>query len=824
MKYFYNRFTALLITFIFVFIDTSASSESITLLAPDGSTVTINRDYFGVPHINGETETGVFYGMGFAAAQDRLAQMEDFRLAAEGKLSEVYGDNYLDVDQDIRTWYYTEAERSQLFNDLPTELKTMIQSYSDGVNTYLDSMSLNPSKYKPLEFANYEMEPWTVNKSVAVIQYMIRQFGQFGGEELTRLSELQNNGQTWFDQNRPINDPAAPTTIPDGNSPTARQWKYSNISIREEIIQSINSDRKRIEAKAKKIGLPDKFGSFAVLISGEKSDSDNVMLLGCPQMGAPEENEPQISYELELNCPTLHIAGISFAGMPIVIMGHTEYLAWSFTSGYSDNCDVYIDSTQDNSFSKYYYNGEWRDFEIIVDTIHSSNGEEHLFTHYRTVHGPVFGDDLENHQVFSQKMTFWKKELDMMTFILGMTKAENVSEVETAASLNPMSFNLFYAGKDQIIKYWHTGFYQDRTDGVDPRLPHKGDGSEEWGGYIPFENLPVDENPEQGYFVNWNNKPVSWWNNGDNVRWIGPQHVTEIDNYVNPISSFTYDNLKDVPMQIDDHGTYQQAIEFTDSDIIDENINPPGQSGFIDLDGNGSMHFSDQWMLHEYWRFKDQLFNYQPGDDPYPRIIFDETRIYLGSILNTSSPVDTVFYVHNTGESPDSIFISINYGGADSNAISVTPNKFIVAAGDSTPVTYTIDPSLLGSGLYSTLLLLDAKLCPSNFHFQRRIVFRIEEPTGVENENIPESFSLEQNYPNPFNPSTTITYALPESGFVSLIVYSILGEEVATLVNESKMPGNYSVEFKADNLSSGVYFYRLKVNDYAASKKMQHVK
>ncbi len=81
-------------------------------------------------------------------------------------------------------------------------------------------------------------------------------------------------------------------------------------------------------------------------------------------------------------------------------------------------------------------------------------------------------------------------------------------------------------------------------------------------------------------------------------------------------------------------------------------------------------------------------------------------------------------------------------------------------------------------------------------------------------------FSLEQNYPNPFNPTTTLNYQLPESGFVTLKVYDIIGKEIATLVNEQKNQGKYSVNFDASKLASGVYIYRIRVNDYVSSKKM----
>jgi hypothetical protein len=91
---------------------------------------------------------------------------------------------------------------------------------------------------------------------------------------------------------------------------------------------------------------------------------------------------------------------------------------------------------------------------------------------------------------------------------------------------------------------------------------------------------------------------------------------------------------------------------------------------------------------------------------------------------------------------------------------------------------------------------------------------------GLKNNYIVHSFELYQNYPNPFNPSTTIEFDLPKSGEVSLKVFNILGEEVATLVSERLSTGSYSYEWDASNLASGIYLYRLQAGDYVETRKM----
>jgi hypothetical protein len=98
-------------------------------------------------------------------------------------------------------------------------------------------------------------------------------------------------------------------------------------------------------------------------------------------------------------------------------------------------------------------------------------------------------------------------------------------------------------------------------------------------------------------------------------------------------------------------------------------------------------------------------------------------------------------------------------------------------------------------------------------------------PNGIENlENTPKVYSLSQNFPNPFNPMTRITYAIPKSGFVKIAVYDILGREVASLVNDELQIGVYEIDFNGENLSSGVYYYKMTAGNFTSIKKMVLIK
>ena len=153
-------------------------AQDLTLEAPDGTSVTIHRDEYGVPHIFAESETGVFFGQGYAVAEDRLLQLEFNRRGAEGRLSEVLGSAYLDWDRYRRIISYTQAEKQAQYSQLSEGIQNIAESYSAGINTYLDSVADDPY-LKPLEFflLDIDMEPWTVFNTLSVIQYMALDYG-----------------------------------------------------------------------------------------------------------------------------------------------------------------------------------------------------------------------------------------------------------------------------------------------------------------------------------------------------------------------------------------------------------------------------------------------------------------------------------------------------------------------------------------------------------------------------------------------------------------------------------------------------------------------
>jgi penicillin amidase len=604
----------LFLSLVISFITTPAhSQDGWSVLRVGDDSAFIFRDEFGVPHILSEDSGTLFEAFGYVVAQDRLTQLEISRRQARGRLAEVLGPDALMSDIEARREGYTGEEIAGQYNGLDPETRMLIEAYARGVNRWIDEVKADRGSKLPRELWELgilDPEPWTVYDSVAVGIAGARHFGQRGGYELKNLKELEELGRDAFEEKYPFNDPASPTTIALNNRRDDSLLKSSlplataDLSPAGEYQDSQDSQDDYV-LPASLPGLPAKLGSYVVAVSRERSASGRAMLLGCPQMGSAG---PQPGYEVDLHGGGFDVGGMTFPGVPAVLIGYNRHIAWTVTSGNSDNMDVFVEELNPKNPEEYRFNGEYRPFETREEVFGVRGAGQVREEIYRTVHGPVFRWDESKKLAYSKKRTFWGEEPRVFESFLRIDRAGSIEECAGAVEAISLSFNLFCAASDGRIGFWHAGKYRVPAPGVDTRLPASGTGDEEWQGFVPWNELPHVIDPPDGLLVNWNNKPSRDWDNGDNMPWVGGHRVSYIEGLFADRQKITPDDLRAVPEGIDSHGTYQQVVELVSGSPVVSNILPPGESGFIDKSGMSGPHYVDQKEIFDTWRFKPGYF------------------------------------------------------------------------------------------------------------------------------------------------------------------------------------------------------------------------
>jgi penicillin amidase len=530
-----------------------ASDQGFTTLDVGGEEVRIYRDGFGIPHIFAETDRGLFEAYGYTVAKDRLWQLELNRRAARGRLADIFGSPVLPSDVFVRTTGYTDAELDAQFNQLSAEEQEIFNAYAAGINRYINEViAPNPLKL-PFEFhaLGISPAPWTTRDSVAFGVFMTRRFGEIGGRERTNASVLSrlitahgaSEGLEIFNDVRWINDPDSPTTVPTRGAVGKRQ----EASFEPAQLRGSSGKAPEIPgADAREVwesnGIVSRLGSYAWAVSPARSAEGAAMLYGGPQMGF---SAPEVLHEVQLkNNDDLNVTGMAFAGVPLVLIGRNQHIAWTSTTGIGDNLDHYAETLCDAG-SGYIFNGTCTPFEVRNETINVRGEAPVNLPVRRSVHGPVVATS--GGTAFTQKRSHWQRELEATSPFLEFDRASDIGQFEEALQGIPTSHNFLYADESGNIGYWQAGQVPIRPAGFDARLPLPGDGSAEWpGGYLP---IPRSINPQQGYLANWNNKPSVDFNNPDSSIFGKQFRLRDIDDRL-ATGQMTLADMRDIPKDI----------------------------------------------------------------------------------------------------------------------------------------------------------------------------------------------------------------------------------------------------------------------------------
>ena len=443
-------------------------------------TVEIIRDTWGIPHIYAQQEVDVFFAQGYVHAQDRLWQMELLRRVVAGRLSEIIGKETLAIDKITRTFGFKHlAEQdARKMGEAPHE--QMLRAYVQGINAYIEGCKTLPAEYKLLRF---EPEPWELADSLAIARFLSLQMSQGWLHEIERLFLTTTYGAEKAQELFPEYPLTNPAPLADGIETNQRT---------EELLEAFKGPFLRPIQ-----------GSNNWVVAPEKMETGSAALCNDPHLII---NAPNVWYENHLVTTDGYAStGVSMPGIPMVLIGHNEQIAWGITLSYADVQDTYIEQFVNEGSPQYRFNSRILKATIRQEKIKIKGEKEaEELICKGTVHGPVLAF-LPN----SQGLSLCTKALqdnEMLAGFYNMNKATDWDDfVHAVQQLTIPSLNIVYADKAQNIGYYKSGEVpiRQRSKGL---LPNNGyNGKQEWTGKVPFEEMPHTLNPKSGYFYTCNN-------------------------------------------------------------------------------------------------------------------------------------------------------------------------------------------------------------------------------------------------------------------------------------------------------------------------------
>lgn len=501
------------------------------------SSVSVHRDAQGVPTIYADNANDLFRAQGFVSAQDRFFEMDLRRHVTAGRLSELVGSAGIDKDKVIRTMGWRRVAEQEL-PKLAPETRQYLQAYADGVNAYIkkaetpEKMSL---EYTVLARRNpgYRVEPWTPVDSLSWLKAMAWDLRGDYNDELARarLSRTTRSLKQInllyppypVDRNQPILSeqdwqPASESEQAASPEPTALTAMRS-----EDGNAAIDSALASVNTVPSSLGRGDGIGSNSWVVSGSRTTTGKPLLANDPHLAL---SIPGIWGQVNLQCRTLsaacpfQVSGFAFSGLPGVVIGHNDKVAWGMTNLGPDVTDFYLEQVSGDSYLRDGLNARIVKRE---ETIKVAGGADVPLTVRSTVHGPILSDVVPAIDAAGDRSVVrgapqsnryavslaWTALTPGTTAdaIFALNKATNWADFRKAAALFSVpSQNLVYADTAGHIGYQAPGKIPVRrsaTPGSPPGFwPSPGwDSQWDWKGYVPFEDLPHAFDPAEGFLV-----------------------------------------------------------------------------------------------------------------------------------------------------------------------------------------------------------------------------------------------------------------------------------------------------------------------------------
>ncbi|WP_405925177.1 penicillin acylase family protein [Streptomyces sp. NBC_00035] len=511
--------------------------------------VDVKRDSYGIPQIYASSDEDLFMAQGFVQAQDRFYEMDVRRHMTSGRLSEMFGSGTVDDDEFLRTLGWDRVAKEEYDTTLSDSTKKYLQAYAKGVNAYLkgkDGKDIS-LEYAALGFENdYKPQEWTPVDSVAWLKAMAWDLSGNMDDEIDRSLMTSRLGPQQiedlypeypYSRNQTIvqegeYDSATQSYVQGGSNTTTDSAAGTGLAGDTTAPAGLESQLSGLydvlDDLPTAVGVNGNgIGSNSWVVDGSHTITGKPLLANDPHLSP---SLPSVWYQMGLHCTTVSatcqydVSGYTFAGMPGVIIGHNQDIAWGMTNSGVDVTDLYLEKLTGDG---YQVDGKVKPFTTRKETIKVAGGDSKTIVVRETDNGPLVSDRDDELVKVGEKATVDSAAPDRgdgygislrwtalepgnsMDAVFELDKASDWTEFRNAsASFDVPSQNLIYADTKGNIGYQLPGKIPTRGKG-DGSLPAPGWDSEyNWTGYIKQAELPYEYNPDRGYIVTANQAVV----------------------------------------------------------------------------------------------------------------------------------------------------------------------------------------------------------------------------------------------------------------------------------------------------------------------------
>ncbi len=490
--------------------------------------VRIDQDAKGIPTIRSQSTLDAYRAQGWIVARDRFFQMDLMRRATSGRLSEILGSGLVSLDR-LHRWARFQFIAEKAEQSLDPAVREEMLAYADGVNAFLQK---HPETFES-KILGYHPEPWKPSDSILVALSLFEQldfFTQYGAERIRTLASEKRAPSVLsflFSDFGYLDSPQFPDAVP-GSLPLIPGPEI--LDIRKE-----------------KMDLPDPsfasldhqpvFGSNAWALSGKKTQSGNPILAGDPHLAMML---PSVWYRIKLVSPDFQVTGVAIPGMPGIVIGHSDFAAWTFTTASGDSLDL-VELTDRDKIEKF------------KETLPVRFGKDVEYEHEWSEYGPVYQEI--NQRKFALKWVALDPNVLSKMSVTPLMKARSHSAFKDAMRgwTGPIQ-NLIYTTQEGDFGWQVVGVFPKRV-GIDGKQAFVWDEQHRWDGYQASSDLPGVENPSSGVVANANQRMISndspmkdWFNN-----YPGPSRGFRIREVLAEKNDWTLESMNTLQLDRKNH-------------------------------------------------------------------------------------------------------------------------------------------------------------------------------------------------------------------------------------------------------------------------------